>query len=99
MTKPTPQQCLAWMDKYPVTDGSENWRQKEIDNMMIEAIRDMLKAGYGCARAAQEAGITFRWYEDLHRRKPDHEKADRNQVLANKMELSLVAATKAGLMP
>lgn len=32
--------------------------------------------------ALQTNAETFRWYEELHRAKPDHEKADRNRDLA-----------------
>jgi len=37
----------------------------------------------------QQNAETFRWYEELHRAKPDHEKADRNRDLAMMNEKTL----------
>lgn len=34
---------------------------------------------------------TFRWYEEMHRAKPDHEKADRNAEFARQTEQALTA--------
>lgn len=44
--------------------------------------------------AVQEAAKTFRWYEEMHRAKPDHEKADRNRDFAIKMEGALAILEK-----
>jgi len=42
--------------------------------------------------ALELAAKTFRWYEELHRAKPDHEKADRNRDLAIQMEKALASS-------
>lgn len=47
------------------------------------------------SEVAKEAAQMFRWYEELHRAKPDHEKADRNAAMAKKLEDAL--ATPAEL--
>jgi len=44
--------------------------------------------------AATKAAKTFRWYEQLHRAKPDHEKADRNKEFAEELEAALDAAIR-----
>lgn len=46
------------------------------------AIRDQLHLLKHSIIAAESAAKTFRWYEELHRAKPDHDKADRNRDFA-----------------
>jgi len=50
-------------------------------------------------KALKLAAKTFRWYEELHRAKPDHEKADRNKELAEIMEAALQAQQPASENP
>lgn len=62
----------------------KNSKYTRADTADLKAVRD----------AVTEAAKTFRWYEELHRAKPDHEKADRNKEFAERMELALARLTE-----
>lgn len=46
--------------------------------------------------AIYQAAKTFRWYEELHRAKPDPDKAMRNAQFAKSMEQALSILEKHG---
>jgi hypothetical protein len=46
--------------------------------------------------ACESSAKTFRWYEEMHRAKPDHEKADRNRDFALEQEGILNRAREIG---
>ncbi len=75
------------------------WRKHLRDAWQTRTPQAALQQEGDVMKALELAAKTFRWYEELHRAKPDHEKADRNKELAETMEAALQPVPRTGVEP